>query len=114
MGLSPQVRGNPEYTSTTAALIGSIPAGAGEPANNFFRRYSQKVYPRRCGGTNRAEKSWNVEWGLSPQVRGNLDQIKQELEELGSIPAGAGEPIGRKEKTNACKVYPRRCGGTQF
>ena len=50
-GLSPRVRGNPDGESLATALIGSIPACAGEPRRWRVPGRPHRVYPRVCGGT---------------------------------------------------------------
>ena len=50
--------------------------------------------------------------GLSPQVRGNRIIAGRIPFRIGSIPAGAGEPVERHENVDMGGVYPRRCGGT--
>ena len=50
-GLSPRVRGNRGGYAPHNALVGSIPAGAGEPAWLNMHGDYDEVYPRGCGGT---------------------------------------------------------------
>ena len=111
-GLSPQVRGNPLIHCSVSWAAGSIPAGAGEPASRTGSPCRSWVYPRRCGGTD--PTGWVRHWylGLSPQVRGNRERDIRSVDELGSIPAGAGEPAPSAAALPAARVYPRRCGGT--
>ena len=52
-GLSPRVRGNHAHMWTYKWSIGSIPAGAGEPALDGQRASRTEVYPRGCGGTGK-------------------------------------------------------------
>ena len=49
--------------------------------------------------------------GLSPRVRGSLDQRETGQAVAGSIPAGAGEPISSRLVIVILRVYPRGCGG---
>ena len=91
-GLSPRVRGNPGVDDRPACGVRSIPACAGEPPSQVSRRACPKVYPRVCGGTL-SHKNWmSHSWGLSPRVRGNRQLQRVGADELGSIPACAGEP----------------------
>ena len=111
-GLSPRVRGNPDYLISDIKARGSIPACAGEP--NRYIRHGQGgwVYPRVCGGTA-LELPWSlVGQGLSPRVRGNHRVLLFPGALLRSIPACAGEPPGRGQSGRATGVYPRVCGGT--
>ena len=56
-------------------VSGSIPARAGEPptSSTFFR--GDGVYPRACGGTSNFKHVLPRRWGLSPRVRGNLQNF---------------------------------------
>ena len=93
-GLSPQVRGNLPSTRSSLALIGPIPAGAGEPGTSGSTRRAKRAYPRRCGGTMVRVLAARAARGLSPQVRGNREAGQRGLGHAGPIPAGAGEPLG--------------------
>ena len=111
-GLSPQVRGNREAELRREPRLGSIPAGAGEPAPTARGSPPGAVYPRRCGGTSPARLDHLGRGGLSPQVRGNHHGCNLNEDVSWSIPAGAGEPSGARPPGSARRVYPRRCGGT--
>ena len=111
-GLSPQVRGNHNGDCRCPHMIGSIPAGAGEPGNHFGYSCNPRVYPRRCGGTFRVSARIILAEGLSPQVRGNPCNSDICFWMAGSIPAGAGEPNPAGPLSGPKGVYPRRCGGT--
>ena len=50
--------------------------------------------------------------GLSPRVRGNPASRNVLGITIGSIPAGAGEPLRDVRKISIQQVYPRGCGGT--
>ena len=111
-GLSPRVRGNLTAPDGAATLRGSIPACAGEPEQ--YRRNDQlcRVYPRVCGGTWEMGILLSKPEGLSPRVRGNLEQALRRRASIGSIPACAGEPPTARSRCTASRVYPRVCGGT--
>ena len=49
--------------------------------------------------------------GLSPRVRGSHSLRRIIPAALGSIPAGAGEPVSPAPIETLDKVYPRGCGG---
>ncbi len=51
-GLSPRVRGNRSLPCALCQRMGSIPACAGEPANDLRPPGAIRVYPRVCGGTS--------------------------------------------------------------
>ena len=90
------------------------------------------VYPRVCGGTAYPQRApqhpaglsprvrgnlWLLTLppamiGLSPRVRGNLRYLFRQLDNMGSIPACAGEPHDLAAGAWGMQVYPRVCGGT--
>ena len=112
-GLSPRVRGNPEYPVVGIVGDGSIPARAGEPGRTSHPLPPQPVYPRACGGTLDTRLHSHRQRGLSPRVRGNRGNQVCQDGIPGSIPARAGEPPCGPTVAGSCKVYPRACGGTQ-
>ena len=69
------------------------------------------VYPRVCGGNNYLAD--NIYWygGLSPRVRGKRPAIREWNDEIGSIPACAGETDASFRPCTPDEVYPRVCGG---
>ena len=111
-GLSPRVRGNPPRAARGVHRGGSIPACAGEPIRRPFNAIHHGVYPRVCGGTQRAETAEFLPQGLSPRVRGNRAWRPVFVSGSGSIPACAGEPGGGGVIAGGQGVYPRVCGGT--
>ena len=131
-GLSPRVRGNPEFVSCDRLALGSIPACAGEPQSERISYGDERVYPRVCGGTPDADGLNIKERGLSPRVRGNLNLLARRRRTPGSIPrvrgnhdvhsfeqrhkrsipACAGEPFSPFILESLLQVYPRVCGGT--
>ena len=66
-----------------------------------------------CGGTNKRRSNSQPTKGLSPRVRGNLAATVVPPPGGGSIPACAGEPMGKPMLSYMCRVYPRVCGGTR-
>ena len=70
-GLSPRLRGNPLWWSSSSTPRRSIPAPAGEPSQERVCTCCKRVYPRACGGTGRASRSLRLVLGLSPRLRGN-------------------------------------------
>ena len=94
-----------------AASDGSIPAGAGEPAENASMSAAMRVYPRGCGGAALRPGSATSQMGLSPRVRKSQIRNGLRLTATGSIPAGAGEPAMSNPTACGSRVYPRGCGG---
>ena len=113
-GLSPRVRGNHIIRVLVYGEVGSIPACAGEPRSAGGISARAKVYPRVCGGTNATEGSTWCVWGLSPRVRGNLCNASRTRQNIGSIPACAGEPRPCPPQRIGRWVYPRVCGETSM
>ena len=111
-GLSPHVRGNRGARRGRGHREGSIPARAGEPSTPTITAATTGVYPRTCGGTFVGLLTVARLWGLSPHVRGNRQRRQSTSPGSGSIPARAGEPIGRWRAPVVRWVYPRTCGGT--
>ncbi len=112
-GPSPQVRGSRERNSGHGRRQGSIPAGAGEPSASVIGGASTGVHPRRCGGAHDGQDEAGRFEGPSPQVRGSLAVADVGVGDLGSIPAGAGEPSRRRARSGRRRVHPRRCGGAR-
>ena len=111
-GLSPRVRGNRDADPLSDSLAGSIPACAGEPHRRYCRSSLPGVYPRVCGGTMITRWVGALYRGLSPRVRGNLQNGLVYRTRQRSIPACAGEPLRRITTPLCGQVYPRVCGGT--
>ena len=112
-GLSPRVRGNRSGKRGERFGLGSIPAGAGEPAELAKGERKVVVYPRGCGGTVITLDEARERAGLSPRVRGNQHRGASIRGDGGSIPAGAGEPSTERQAALPARVYPRGCGGTE-
>ena len=112
-GLSPRVRGNPNFDDYVRVIRGSIPARAGEPRRHLAAGVAHGVYPRACGGTEGALAKSPPDHGLSPRVRGNPGTPGTFWSALGSIPARAGEPCIGAAAKGGSRVYPRACGGTE-
>ena len=112
LGLSPRARGNLEANPPIAALVGSIPACAGEPCPSWRGYPPSGVYPRVRGGTALTFCHQRKLVGLSPRARGNLRISEEVYDLIGSIPACAGEPPGELPSLHRVGVYPRVRGGT--
>ncbi len=111
-GLSPRVRGNQWAEDNDSAILGSIPACAGEPKPGRQAACDGAVYPRVCGGTAQGLQRMADGRGLSPRVRGNRGAAGAALVLVRSIPACAGEPLIGRVPGTLHWVYPRVCGGT--
>ncbi len=111
-GLSPRVRGNLLSSPQSSAKVGSIPACTGEPYMSNANGRFGGVYPRVYGGTVVTAAATPVVTGLSPRVRGNLEQLPPYEPVGGSIPVCTGEPAYPRHGPALAPVYPRVYGGT--
>ena len=111
-GLSPRGRGNHNNPNRPHPIIGSIPAGAGEPETTVAVDRLVQVYPRGGGGTPWLSIHIPSHKGLSPRGRGNPLGFTLLLLRDRSIPAGAGEPVYLPRLAFVDSVYPRGGGGT--
>ena len=71
------------------------------------------VYPRASGGTVITDLIDQLEHGLSPRERGNHRLRHHRGDDVGSIPARAGEPGANGIPGSRRTVYPRASGGTR-
>ena len=110
-GRSPRVRGSRLGVRPGEGQGGSIPAGAGEPRGLRWGGSRGWVDPRGCGGADRKTTKLPLMQGRSPRVRGSLLGRSRGVVDVGSIPAGAGEPAWPLEVASRRGVDPRGCGG---
>ena len=106
------MRGNRLARQSAVRRLWSIPAYAGEPGDDGGYHRCGEVYPRVCGGTERAGARRIIDRGLSPRMRGNPSRAAGSPVMLRSIPAYAGEPLLLFGIVDDGVVYPRVCGGT--
>ena len=113
-GLSPRLRGNHLVWRLAPFNVRSIPAPAGEPVRFNIVAALGRVYPHACGGTLPAAMETELDWGLSPRLRGNHVRPATVVRVDRSIPAPAGEPPNGVRGRVMARVYPRACGGTWY
>ena len=113
-GLSPRLRGNAHDDLAACSGNGSIPALAGERLRDHPAARRLEVYPRACGGTAVIAEAVDLVVGLSPRLRGNDQQLVNDQQQNGSIPALAGERFIIGTAGSRAGVYPRACGGTMI
>ena len=111
-GLSPRMRGNLKTFRAALGVDGSIPAHAGEPRGLRYPSCG-RVYPRACGGTPDRLHPGSGPPGLSPRMRGNHAHIVDPVEDLGSIPAHAGEPTSCCPRISSTRGLSPRMRGNQ-
>ena len=114
VGLSPRARGNLTGHPLTPAAFGTIPACAGEPQQVADNRRDHRDYPRVRGGTCWEFHAASFALGLSPRARGNQLHVVLVDDDLGTIPACAGEPSSRSRQNRWSWDYPRVRGGTRI
>ena len=110
-GLSPRVRGKRCFYSRFGVLGGPIPASAGETRFRAWKATAHGAYPRECGGNVRLLAGIVVVQGLSPRVRGKQAAGYHAPEQIGPIPASAGETRCFQSLFWKAWAYPRECGG---
>ena len=111
VGLSPRARGKRGALVIATGDQRSIPAGAGETHPWIAPAPMVEVYPRGRGGNALILANDNSGTGLSPRARGKR-QLGRDTDGIaGSIPAGAGETLGRRRRIHPLGVYPRGRGG---
>ena len=110
-GPSPRARGSRRVVDPRQGCAGSIPACAGEPRSRCRVAGPSGVHPRVRGGADPDTSACPLVSGPSPRARGSRRCARPPSEPLGSIPACAGEPPARRQRTAPCWVHPRVRGG---
>ncbi len=110
-GPSPPTRGSPCRCGARPTCERSIPAYAGEPAAETPPPGVPRVHPRLRGGAEAAALISGTPKGPSPPTRGSRWHWPCPSRGTGSIPAYAGEPIGRMNTHATATVHPRLRGG---
>ena len=110
-GRSPRARGSRGVQLRSQIALGSIPAGAGEPQFPMWRIAAMRVDPRGRGGAGNVAASAGVNPGRSPRARGSPRGVVIPDVDIGSIPAGAGEPSPTAAAPAPTRVDPRGRGG---
>ena len=113
VGLSPRGRGKPLYQGAQERILRSIPAWAGETWILFALPPAPWVYPRVGGGNLDFVRVTACAVGLSPRGRGKLQNELAKGQNLGSIPAWAGETSPVPSVSQSETVYPRVGGGNR-
>ena len=92
--------------------MGSIPAQAGQPGRIPLVLGFSGVHPRAGGATKPTVPPGVWPTGPSPRRRGNPCDVGSPPLCPGSIPAQAGQPLGRAANGQASRVHPRAGGAT--
>ena len=109
-GPSPRVRGILVWRGANDGILGSIPAGAGNPQVGCDGGDAARVHPRGCGESPTTLTFTSTFAGPSPRVRGIHASAWHAARGKGSIPAGAGNPTATPPRPHRPRVHPRGCG----
>ena len=109
-GLSPRVRGSHVGGMRVSAEDGSIPTCAGQPLVAAVIITQARVYPHVCGAAIDHTFYLYPFYGLSPRVRGSLNNILNNDIGYRSIPTCAGQPRAGTTHFHQHRVYPHVCG----
>ena len=110
-GLSPRVRGHRLDGLRYICASRSIPTCAGASRPTRMRPHHARVYPHVCGGIGFSRFAHQDSGGLSPRVRGHLEQDFGWNPPEGSIPTCAGASATVPVADLPDGVYPHVCGG---
>ena len=110
MGSSPRVRGTLYHTVRDGALLGIIPACAGNTRIARNPRRRGRDHPRVCGEHISAKRSEAFRVGSSPRVRGTLASTGHDSLLSGIIPACAGNTCLLPVRMARPRDHPRVCG----
>ena len=112
-GPSPRGRGRRLRLLPSPIAVGTIPAWAGETMRLAIRASPKRDHPRVGGGdTNWSMSIWCLR-GPSPRGRGRPSLRSQQGDNLGTIPAWAGETHQASRFQASCRDHPRVGGGDQ-
>ena len=95
-GPSPRARGILLHPTRLQACGGSIPASAGNPRVRVSPHREHRVHPRERGESRFSFGRFSFGRGPSPRARGILIRRLRRRSGPRSIPASAGNPIGRR------------------
>ena len=110
-GSSPRGRGRPRRPEIREHQSGFIPAWAGAPDEPKSKGRPTRVHPRVGGGAAEFGVIAFPGQGSSPRGRGRLGKHREDADALGFIPAWAGAPAHRPERSSNSRVHPRVGGG---
>ena len=112
-GPSPLTRGSLEVKAQNVALMGSIPAHAGQPKGPACAAIPCRVHPRSRGAAFRASIATPDVSGPSPLTRGSPPHKAVAHCPPGSIPAHAGQPWTPDGRSLGRWVHPRSRGAAR-
>ena len=110
MGSSPRVRGTVLGQQPRKALVGIIPARAGNRLRVGGKLALGWDHPRACGEQYRERNQIIMRAGSSPRVRGTAIIINIRCSGPGIIPARAGNRGSACRSARPSRDHPRACG----
>ena len=110
MGSSPRMRGTPRVAPCAGAVMGIIPAYAGNTSDILGGMFNHSDHPRVCGEHTQSPLPQAAFPGSSPRMRGTLDQRHHRNGRLGIIPAYAGNTSVPSGTIIPSRDHPRVCG----
>ena len=109
-GPSPLTRGSRVGVDRVLAVLGSIPAHAGQPHGKGVDGALAGVHPRSRGAAAHPPVRHGNQQGPSPLTRGSPSYHSSPADHSGSIPAHAGQPGPASPVGNTQGVHPRSRG----
>ena len=109
-GSSPRVRGTPPAQPIRLLLAGIIPACAGNTLWRVVCYVRGRDHPRVCGEHSLMPSPSSSASGSSPRVRGTPDGRRKSVEDMGIIPACAGNTVCCHSLFGSWWDHPRVCG----
>ena len=110
-GRSPLARGSRRQGAHDRAEGGPIPARAGEPTCLRWEIIFFRADPRSRGGAWPGIRALMATRGRSPLARGSQGASRRRGDQVGPIPARAGEPWARGAVSRIREADPRSRGG---
>ena len=109
-GSSPHVRGTLGWSRAKRRHHGIIPACAGNTVNPCRNSRVPRDHPRMCGEHPPIIGHGKAERGSSPHVRGTRLRLFFMFQNIGIIPACAGNTYTHLSKQVIDRDHPRMCG----
>ena len=110
VGSSPRVRGRREFSVSRNAGQGLIPASAGQTKICRIMGGFLSAHPRECGADRPFPRGTHQRQGSSPRVRGRPSEWNDQFQDLGLIPASAGQTQPSRATPCTATAHPRECG----
>ena len=113
-GSSPRMRGTRYGIRRITMCTGIIPAHAGNTVDPFPKRRRPEDHPRACGEHICINGTSLSSGGSSPRMRGTLKIVIIRCDQVGIIPAHAGNTLDCSPGRSTVQDHPRACGEHQL